>query len=148
MLREAYGHYQTVGGARDAAQALMDLAQVSVLMENADRARVDYAQVRSMYQTLKDAHGEASSLRAAGDLESSIGKLPEAQQAYAEARILFQSVGDRLSEADSALLIGLLAVNVDNATAAALLVQAGRLYRAVGAVEWQRKAHAMAQRVR
>ena len=126
----------------------MDLGQVDMLMENHDRARVNYAQVRSMYQTLKDAHGEASALRATGDLESSLGRLPQAQQAYAEARILFQSVGDRLSEADAALLIGLLAVNEDNATATALLIQAGRLYRAVGAVEWQRKAHAMAQRVR
>ena len=148
ILKEAYGHYQNAGGARDAAQALMDLGQVDLLMENHDRARVNFAQVRTMYQGLKDPHGEASALRAIGDLESSLGRLPQAQQAYAEARILFQSVGDRLSEADAALLIGLLAVNIDNATATALLVQAGRLYRAVGAVEWQRKAHALAHRVR
>src|SRR3546814_13860619 len=113
----------------------MDLGQVDRLMDNHDRARVNFAQVRTMYQTIKDPHGEATALRAIGDLESSLGRVPQAQQAYAEARILFQSVGDRISEADAALLIGLLAVNVDNATAAALLVQAARLYRAVGAVE-------------
>lgn len=148
VLKEAYGHYQNAGGARDAAQTLMDLGQIDLMMENPDRARVNFTQVRSMYQALRDPHGEATALRAIADLESALGRLPQAQQAYGEARILFQSVGDRLAEADCALLIGLLAVNVDNATATALLVQAGRLYRAVGAVEWQRRAHAMAQRVR
>jgi tetratricopeptide (TPR) repeat protein len=148
VLKEAYGHYQNAGGARDAAQALMDLGQLDMLMENFDRARVNYAQVRGMYAKLNDAQGEGTAVRAIGDLESAQGRLQQAQQAYAEARILFQSVGDRLSEADAALQIGLLAVNHDNATAAALLVQAGRLYRAVGAVEWQRKAHGLARRVR
>ena len=148
VLKEAYGHYQNTGGARDAAQVLMDLGQLDMLMDNPDRARVNYAQVRTMYQSLSDSHGEASAVRAIGDLESAQNRPPQAQQAYAEARILFQSVGDRLAEADAALLIGLLAVNIDNATATALLIQAGRLYRAVGAAEWQRNARAMAQRVR
>jgi tetratricopeptide (TPR) repeat protein len=126
----------------------MDLGQIDMLMQNPDRARVNFAQVRTMYRSLRDPHGEGTALRAIGDLEAALGRLQQAQQAYAEARLMFQSIGDRLSEADCALLIGLLSVNVDNATATALLVQAGRLYKAVGVVEWQRRAHAMAHRIR
>src|SRR3546814_3325718 len=109
-LKEAYGHYQKTGCARDAAQALRYLCQVDLLMDNHDRARVNFAQVRTMYQTINDPHGGATALRAIGNLESSLGRVPQAQQAYAEARILFQSVGDRISEADAALLIGLLEI--------------------------------------
>ena len=46
------------------------------------------------------------------------------------------------------LALALLALAAPLAAQDWTLVQAGRLYRAVGAVEWQRKAHAMAQRVR
>ena len=69
-------------------------------------------------------------------------------QAYAEARALFQQAGDRIGEADALLMIGLLSVNEDNIAATAMLIRAGRLYRAVGAIQWHRKALTLAQRVR
>src|SRR3546814_15791279 len=47
-LKEAYGHYQNAGGARDAAQVLMDLGRVDLLLDNHDRARVSFARVRTM----------------------------------------------------------------------------------------------------
>ena len=51
-------------------------------------------------------------------------------------------------EADALLMIGLLSVNEDNIAATAMLIRAGRLYRAVGAIQWHRKALTLAQRVR
>jgi len=147
-MKQAYGHYQNAGGARDAAQTLMDMGQIDVLMENHDRARVNFTQARTMYKTLNVLDREATALRAIGDLEAIKGRLPQAQVAYAEGRGLFQQAGDRIGEADALFLIGILSINIDNATATALLIRAGRLYRAVGAVEWHRKALAMARRVR
>src|SRR3546814_8238046 len=44
-LKEAYGHYQNAGGARDAAQALMDLGQVD-LPEVHERLRGDRKSTR------------------------------------------------------------------------------------------------------
>jgi len=147
-MKEAQNHYKTAGGARDAAQTLMDLGQIDLLMELPDRARVTFAQARTMYRGLNEMGLEGAALRAIGDLESQLGRLPQAQQAYAEARGLFQQSGDHISEADSLLMIGLLSINVDNATAAAFTIQAGRLYKAVGTIEWYRRAFALARRIR
>jgi len=126
----------------------MDLAQLDALLENPDRARVNYASARTTYQGLQDIAMEGAAVRAIGDLEAMQDHLPQAQMAYAEARGLFQQAGDRLAEADALFQIGALSINNDNATATALLAQAGRLYRAVGAAEWQRRAYAMAKRTR
>ena len=117
-MKQAYGHYQNAGGARDAAQTLMDMGQIDVLMENHDRARVNFTQARTMYKTLNVLDREATALRAIGDLEAIKGRLPQAQVAYAEGRGLFQQAGDRIGEADALFLIGILSINIDNATEA------------------------------
>lgn len=45
-------------------------------------------------------------------------------------------------------MIGLLSINIDNAAAAAFAIQAGRLYKAVGAIEWNRRSFGLARRIR
>ena len=42
-MKEAQNHYRTAGGTRDAAQTLMDMGQIDLLMEMPDRARVTFA---------------------------------------------------------------------------------------------------------
>jgi hypothetical protein len=126
----------------------MDLGQLDLLMDNADRARVNFISARTMYRSLRDLAQEAAAVRAIGDLEALQDNLPQVQMAYAEARGLFQQAGDLIGEADALFQIGALSINQDNATATALLMQSGRLYRAVGAAEWQRRAYAMARRTR
>jgi hypothetical protein len=101
-----------------------------------------------MYRGLNEMALEGAALRAIGDLESQLGRLSQAQQAYAEARGLFRQAADHISEADALLMIGLLSINIDNATAAAFTIQAGRLYKAVGTIEWNRRAFALARRIR
>ena len=102
---------------------------------------------RSLYQRLGDRAGEAVALRAIGDLDSALGRAEAAQVSYAEARTLYQQVGDRLGEADAMFSLGLLSVGPDNAMAAAMLVHAGRIYRACGIRDWQRTAMQLAARL-
>ncbi|MDA0341398.1 MAG: hypothetical protein O3B74_07365, partial [Proteobacteria bacterium] len=147
-MKEAYGYYQSAGGAQDAAQILMDMGQLDILMENPDRARVNFISARTMYRGMQNLAQEGAAIRALGDLEALEDRLPQAQMAYAEARGLFQQAGDRIAEADALFQIGALSINQDDATATALLMQSGRLYRAVGVAEWQRRAYAMARRTR
>lgn len=148
LLREAYGYYQNFGGGQNAAHALMDIGQLDVLMEQPDKARIDFMQARGMFQTMQDVNGEATAVRAIAELDMALGRVQQAQSSFAEARNLFRQVGRHLEEADATFMIGVLAINFDNATATTLLVQAAKLYKAVGAIEWQRRALNMAKRTR
>ncbi len=147
-LRESSNLYRSAGGQRDQAQTLLDMGHLDFLMERLDQARVTYTQARQTLAALGDRAGEASALRALGDLDSALGRFEAAQISYAEARNLYQMVGDRVGEADAMFTLGLMSVGQDNVMATAMLVHAGRLYRACGIRDWQRTANNIASRLR